>query len=118
MNHCACGASHSRTLSHLLNQESSSAIRAQKPSGSVCASERSDSNSAIDLICACLENCSGGGKTRSSVSTESMFVTTLDIIPLSTKASLLLCVPVYHRIAWRNKTSLSRNHMKEYLFVY
>ena len=30
----------------------------------------------------------------------------------------MLCVPVYHRIAWRNKTLLSRKLMNEYLFVY
>src|ERR1044071_843355 len=78
-NHSACGGSHFSTVSHFLNQCSSSAIRAQKDSGSAFASARSFSSSAIDLICACCEKPSGGGNTRSSCSTDSIFDVTVDM---------------------------------------
>src|SRR6185503_16713856 len=75
LNHCACGASHFRTVSHFLNQSSSlSAIRAQNFSGSAAASERSASSSSIDLIWALAENSEGGLKTRSSCWSDSILV--------------------------------------------
>src|ERR1044071_2438783 len=80
-NHSACGGSHFSTVSHFLNQCSSSAIRAQNDSGSAAASARSCSSSAIDLMCACCEKLSGGGKSRSSWSTDSMLVETVDMLP-------------------------------------
>src|SRR5678815_418448 len=78
-NHSACGGSHFKTVSHFLNQCSSSAMRAQNDSGSAAASTRSRSSSSIDLTCACSENEWGGGKIRSSCNTDSMFVVTLDM---------------------------------------
>ena len=59
------------------------------------------SSSSIDLMWACSEKDSGGGKTRSSWSTDSMFVVTVDtnlVMPLRI-VQTLRCVPVYHRIA-------------------
>src|SRR5215216_6739976 len=81
-NHSACGGSHFSTVSHDLNQCSSSAMRAQKDSGSASASARSLSSSSIDLICARCEKPSGGGKSRSSWSTDSMLVGTVDMLPV------------------------------------
>src|SRR5215217_6535667 len=78
-NHSACGGSHFNTVSHSLNQCSSSAMRAQNDSGSAAASARSRSSSSIDLTCACSENDCGGGKIRFSCNTDSMFVVTLDM---------------------------------------
>src|ERR1043165_6264670 len=56
-------------------------MRAQKPSGLSRASVRNCSSSVSDLMCACAENSGGGGKTRSSCSTDSMFVVTVDTAP-------------------------------------
>src|SRR5215208_141325 len=97
-NHSACGGSHFSTVSHFLNQCSSSAIRAQKASGSAAASERSRSSSAIDLMCACSENDSGGGKIRCSCSTESMFVLTVD---------MPACVPYFIATKKRKKAHMT-----------
>src|SRR6185369_9360876 len=80
-NHSACGGSHLSTVSHFLNQSSSSAMRAQKTSGLSCASARRLSTSASDLMCARAENSRGGGNTRSSCRTDSMFVVTVDTAP-------------------------------------
>ena len=49
-------------------------------SGSAAASARSASNSSIDLICALAENSAGGGKTRSSCWSDSMFVVDDDMV--------------------------------------
>src|ERR1044072_2956199 len=79
-NHSACGGSHFKTVSHFLNQCSSdSAMRAQKASDASDASRLSASNSSRDLTCACAANSGGGGKTRSSWSTDSMLVVAEDI---------------------------------------
>src|SRR5574338_834408 len=93
-NHSACGGSHFNTVSHFLNQCSSSAIRAQNDSGSAAASARRRSSSAIDLICACSEKDSGGGKFRCSWSTDSMFEVTLD---------MRACVPYFIATKKRKK---------------
>src|SRR6185369_9541378 len=78
-NHSACGGSHFKTVSHFLNQCSSSAMRAQNASGSAAASARRRSSSSIYLMCACSEKDCGGGKIRASCNTDSMFVLTLDM---------------------------------------
>src|ERR1044072_6944992 len=78
-NHSAWGGSHFKTVSHFLNQCSSSAMRAQNASGSAAASARSRASSSIDLMCACSENECGGRKILSSCNTDSMFVVTLDM---------------------------------------
>src|SRR5215213_3804917 len=78
-NHFACGSSHSSSVSQRLNQCSSSAIRAQKSSGESWASARNCSSSSCDLMCAWRLNSAGGGKTRSSCSTDSMLVVAEDI---------------------------------------
>jgi hypothetical protein len=68
------------TASHFLNQcNSSSASRAQKASGDASASRRSASYSASDLTRARSAKCAGGGKTRSSCSTDSMLVVVEDM---------------------------------------
>src|ERR1700683_982265 len=72
MNHLANGSFHSSTRSQGLNQCSSRAILAQKPSGSSLASLYSRSYSARLLIWAPARNSSGGSKTRRSLRTESM----------------------------------------------
>src|SRR6185369_7632479 len=97
-NHSACGGFHLSTVSHFLNQCSSSAMRAQNASGFDVASARRFSSSSSDLICACFENDSGGGKTRSSMSTESMLLVTVDTEPSlerilgSSEFKLLACL--------------------------
>src|SRR5215212_5255431 len=93
-NHSACGGSHFRTVSHFLNQCSSdSAILAQNASGDSLASRLKASNSSGDLTCASAENSSGGGKTLSSCSTDSMFDVEEDINP-SEDLSPLIPPPV------------------------
>src|SRR5687768_4485835 len=80
-NHSACGGSHLRTVSHFLNQcSSSSAIRAQNASGASDASRLSASSSSA-LTRARAANSSGGGKTRSSWRTDSMLDVDEDITP-------------------------------------
>src|SRR5882724_7635409 len=98
-NHSACGGCHFSTASHFLNQCSSSAMRAQKPSGSSLASWRKRSSSAIDLTWAFSENPGGGGKTRSSCCRDSMLVTVdIDLARLAESITTLVLVPlVYHR---------------------
>src|SRR6202521_1212272 len=95
-NHSACGGCQFKTVSHFLNQWSSSAMRAQKPSGSALASARNTSNSSIDLMWAFSEKAGGGGKTRSSTWSDSMFVVAGDIGELESPIVLdlgCLCVP-------------------------
>src|SRR5437870_11219359 len=83
-NHCACGSSHFKTVSHFLNQCSSlSAIRAQNRSGSALAFARSASSPSIDLMWAFSANVFGGWKTRSSRWTDSMLVVVDDMVFLS-----------------------------------
>src|SRR5215213_102994 len=79
VNHSACGGSHLRTVSHFLNQSSSKAIRAQKSSGDAAASAYNRSYSSIELTSAPSEKVSGGGKTRFSCCSDSMFGVTDDI---------------------------------------
>src|SRR4051794_16427115 len=80
-NHSACGGSHFKTESHFLNQcNSPSAILAQKLSGDSLASRLRASNSSADTL-ARAANSSGGGKTLSSCSTDSMFDVEEDINP-------------------------------------
>src|SRR5205085_8840161 len=86
-NHSACGGSHFKTVSQCLNQCNSSAIRAQKPSGSRSASARNSSSSRIELMCAFSENSGGAAKMRSSCNTDSMFVVDVDM----TLRLVLLC---------------------------
>src|SRR6185436_7007577 len=69
-------------------------MRAQNDSGSAAASARSRSSSSIDLTCACSEKDCGGGKIRSSCSTDSMFVVTLD---------MRACVPYFIATKKRKK---------------
>src|SRR5664279_1303149 len=72
-NHFAHGVFHSRTFSQGLNQCSSRAMSAQKPSGSAEARARSFSYCSGLLMIAFLLNSSGGGKLRCSVSVDSIF---------------------------------------------
>src|SRR6266480_6290540 len=71
-------------------------MRAQNASGSALASARSFSSSAIDLMWAFSEKAGGGGKTRSSVCSDSMFVVVDDMpVPLlarSMASMAALCI--------------------------
>src|SRR5205085_1140897 len=71
-NHLAFGAFHSSTLSHFLNQCSSSAALPQNCSGLSIDSRYMRSYSARLLIRACAANDGGGGNSRCSCRTESM----------------------------------------------
>src|SRR5579885_695106 len=73
-NHFAHGQFHSSTLSHFLNQCSSSAMRPQNFSGSSTDSLYICSYSARLLMCAARLNSAGGSNLRCSCRMESMLV--------------------------------------------
>src|ERR1700678_2143863 len=81
-NHFAHGAFHSSTLSHGLNQWSSRATSAQKPSGSAAARAQILSYSSLLWMWAFLLNSAGGGKERVSVRTESIFVPACSLVDI------------------------------------
>src|SRR6185369_13005649 len=80
-------------------------MRAQNDSGSAAASERSRSSSAIDLMCACSEKDCCGGKIRSSCSTDSMFVVTLD---------MRACVPYFIATKKHKTTNLDYDSLRRH----
>src|SRR2546425_9843451 len=85
-------------------------MRAQKASGSAVACARSRSDCSIDSMWACSEKDGGGGKTRSSCWSDSMFVVTVDMTPEMSPTritALLLRQSVYHRIASRDNNALA-----------